>query len=110
MTVQFYKATSNGVVSEFDIADIAEQIVRVYRQADYVGSLVLDGPTGRPTEHPGPHSEPPDWWHTFWTRHLHNTGQTREPARVTLSKLLGPRINTAALDEAEAAWGEEVEG
>lgn len=40
--MQFYKATSNGVVSE---ADIAEQINRVYKQADYVGSLVVEGRT-----------------------------------------------------------------
>ena len=37
VTVQFYKATSNGVVSEQDMADIAEQINKVYKQADYVG-------------------------------------------------------------------------
>ena len=47
VTVQFYKATSNGVVSEQDMADIAEQINKVYKQADYVGSLVVEGPTGR---------------------------------------------------------------
>lgn len=41
VTVQFYKATSNGVVSEQDMADIARQIRRVYEQADYVGSLVV---------------------------------------------------------------------
>ena len=53
VTVQFYKATSNGVVSEQDMAEIAEQINRVYKQADYVGSLVVDGEKGRPTEHDG---------------------------------------------------------
>lgn len=50
VTVQFYKATSNGVVSEGDLADIATQIRRVYEEADYVGSLVTEGDTGRPTE------------------------------------------------------------
>ena len=110
VTVQFYKATSNGAVSESDMADIAEQIARVYRQADYVGSLVIDGPTGRPTEHPGPHIEPPDWWDTFWARHFHNTGQTRAQALATLENLLGPRLHTATLEEAEAVFGEEVEG
>ena len=57
VTVQFYKATSNGVVSEQDMADIAEQINKVYKQADYVGSLVVEGPTGRPTEYHGTHVE-----------------------------------------------------
>ncbi len=48
VTVQFYKATSNGVVSQQDMQDVAEQINRIYEQADYVGSLVVEGPTGQP--------------------------------------------------------------
>lgn len=66
VTVQFYKATSNGVVSEADMAEIREQIDRVYAEADYVGSLVVDGPSDRPTEHDGPKDEPADWWQRFW--------------------------------------------
>ncbi|MGB3310319.1 MAG: hypothetical protein WBG32_06740 [Nodosilinea sp.] len=66
VTVQFYKATSNGVVSEADMAEIREQIDRVYADADYVGSLVVDGPSDRPTEHDGPTEEPADWWQRFW--------------------------------------------
>jgi hypothetical protein len=50
VTVQFYKATSNGVVSADDLESIAAQIRRVYKDADYVGSLVTEGYTGRPTE------------------------------------------------------------
>ena len=49
-TVQFYKGTSNGVVDERDLAAIAKNIDRVYKDADYVGSLVVEGYTGRPTE------------------------------------------------------------
>jgi hypothetical protein len=49
-TVQFYKATSNGAVSERDLELIARNIDRVYKDADYVGSLVVEGYTGRPTE------------------------------------------------------------
>ena len=51
VTVQFYKATDNGVVSAEDMAQIHHQIARVYREADYVGSLVIQGDTGRPTEY-----------------------------------------------------------
>ncbi len=40
VTVQFYKATSNGVATDGDIAEIAAQISRVYDDATYVGSLV----------------------------------------------------------------------
>ncbi|MBE9140219.1 hypothetical protein IQ254_23970 [Nodosilinea sp. LEGE 07088] len=66
VTVQFYKATSNGVVSEADMVEIRQQIDRVYADADYVGSLVVDGPSDRPTEHDGPKDEPADWWQRFW--------------------------------------------
>lgn len=65
VTVQFYKATSNGVVAEKDMAQIAAQIRKVYEQSDYVGSLVVDGLTRRVTEHGGPKGEPPDWWERF---------------------------------------------
>jgi hypothetical protein len=51
VTVQFYKATDNGIASEQDIREIAEQIERVYADADYVGSLVVPEPDEyRPTD------------------------------------------------------------
>ena len=50
VTVQFYKATSNGVVSESDLDGIAKSIGSVYEHADYVGSLVIpEGDPRRPT-------------------------------------------------------------
>jgi hypothetical protein len=50
ITVQFYKATSNGVVSDKDLDGIARSIGGVYEHADFVGSLVLpDGDPQRPT-------------------------------------------------------------
>lgn len=50
ITVQFYKATSNGVVSDIDLDSIARSIGSVYEHAEFVGSLVLpeDDPR-RPT-------------------------------------------------------------
>lgn len=41
VTVQFYKATEDGVATPEDIRQIAEQITRVYEDASYVGSLVV---------------------------------------------------------------------
>jgi hypothetical protein len=41
VTIQFYKATSNGVVSDTDLADAAGTIAKVYESADFVGSLVV---------------------------------------------------------------------
>jgi hypothetical protein len=50
VTVQFYKATSNGVVNEADLDAIAKSIGSVYEHADFVGSLVMpEGDPRRPT-------------------------------------------------------------
>ncbi len=50
ITVQFYKATSNGVVDDADLDKIATSIGSVYEHADFVGSLVLpEGDPRRPT-------------------------------------------------------------
>lgn len=51
VTVQFYKATSNGVVSAQNLADVNETIKKVYANGDYVGSLVVpQGQRHRPTD------------------------------------------------------------
>jgi hypothetical protein len=81
VTVQFYKATSNGIVSAEDMKQIAEQIERVYDEADYVGSLVVGGASSRPTEYDGPKEEPADWWDVFWKRFEDNTGLNPFEAR-----------------------------
>ena len=59
VTVQFYKATSNGVATRADIRSIRRQIDRVYAEGDYVGSLVTSGPTWRPTEWVPPYPSQP---------------------------------------------------
>ncbi len=87
VTVQFYKATSNGVVSEADVQEIAEQIQRVYQDADYVGSLVVNGATDRPTEYDGPKEEPAGWWEAFWQRFESNTGLTQQEAMELWQRL-----------------------
>jgi hypothetical protein len=89
VTVQFYQGTSNGVVSATDMKTIHNQIAKVYNDADYVGSLVVDGQTNRPTEHDGPQTEPPNWWGTFWKRYERNTGQSQAEAMQMLRKLRG---------------------
>ncbi len=92
VTVQFYKATGNGLVNDRDMAEIASQITKVYADADYVGSLVVDGKNGRPTEHDGPMDEPPGWWDSFWSQYEHENGQTREDAIRMFRNLLGIHI------------------
>jgi hypothetical protein len=50
VTVQFYKATSNGVVSDIDLDSINRSIGSVYEHAEFVGSLVIpEGDPRRPT-------------------------------------------------------------
>jgi hypothetical protein len=80
VTVQFYQATSNGVIDEADMQAIAAQIQRVYQDADYAGSLVVEGDSGRPTEYEGPKQEPPGWWRSFWERFEENTGLDKAQA------------------------------
>ncbi len=87
VTVQFYKATSNGVVSEADMAEIHTQIRRVYDDADYVGSLVVDGPTDRPTEYEGDKEAPHGWWSAFWQRFTGNTGLDESDALTLWRRL-----------------------
>ena len=89
VTVQFYKATDNGAVSESDLKAIKTQINRVYSRSAYVGSLVTGGQTGRITEYEGVKVQPANWWNEFWTRHEKNTGDSREVALAKLRKLLG---------------------
>lgn len=91
VTVQFYKGTSNGVVAEKDLKEIKAQIDRIYADADYVGSLVVEGETGRPTEYDGSKQQPPGWWGAFWQRHEQNTGQSRSDALGMLDRLLRQR-------------------
>ena len=87
VTVQFYKATSNGVVSADDMREIHEQIQKVYDDADYVGSLVLDGRQGRPTEYDGDHTQPDNWWERFWEHSRERLDMSEEEARELLERL-----------------------
>ena len=87
VTVQFYKATSNGVVSADDMREIHEQIQKVYDNADYVGSLVLDGRQNRPTEYDGEHTQPDDWWERFWEHSRERLDMSEEEARELLDRL-----------------------
>ncbi|MBE9066485.1 hypothetical protein IQ260_07450 [Leptolyngbya cf. ectocarpi LEGE 11479] len=89
VTVQFYKATSNGVVSAEDMGEIHAQIQQVYNDADYVGSLVLDGRQDRPTEYDGDHTEPDDWWERFWEHSRNRLDLSEEEARDLWERLRG---------------------
>jgi hypothetical protein len=63
VTVQFYQATSNGVLSSEDVGRMAKQIRNVYKKGDYVGSLVVPDPGDRlrPTNWTGVTTAPGGW-------------------------------------------------
>jgi len=66
VTLQYYKATSNGIVEEHHIETIANQIKEARKHATALGSLVVGGNTNRPTEPTLPKVKPPFWWDDFW--------------------------------------------
>ncbi len=99
VTVQFYKATSNGVVSAEDLQEIKHQIDDVYSRSDYVGSLVTDGETGRVTEYEGVKVQPPGWWSDFWTRYERNMGIPRAEAIRRLHEILGDHYEARPVSE-----------
>ena len=67
VTLQFYQATSNGVVGNVNMKAMAAQIRKVYGKGDYVGSLVV--PSGvdrlRPTNWTGVSTAPVVSWNDF---------------------------------------------
>jgi hypothetical protein len=89
VTVQFYKATATGDVTATDLDEIRAQIDRVYADADYVGSLVVDEPHGRPTEHDGPKLETIDWWRAFEARLTNGLGWSTETLLGIIRRMHG---------------------
>jgi hypothetical protein len=106
VTVQLYKATSNGVVNAGDMEMIAGQLQSIYADADAVGSLVTQGQTGRVTEH-CKFVDHPAWWGDFWARYQQRTGQSPEQAQKLLHELTGrdwvPPSEAALQDALERA-------
>merc|ERR1719189_1162401 len=50
VTLQYYKATNNGVVDKEIMDDIVKQLEQSQKQADFMGSLVTEYDPQRPTE------------------------------------------------------------
>ncbi|MDB4961254.1 MAG: hypothetical protein JWP01_1253 [Myxococcales bacterium] len=64
VTLQFYQATSNGVVSGGNVKAMASQIRKVYGKGDFVGSLVV--PTERDRQRPTNWSGVTTAFHATW--------------------------------------------
>ena len=103
ITVQFYKATSNGVVGTSEMKMIADQIGAVYADAKAVGSLVCEPDRGRSTEWDDDGKgkvQPSDWWERFWEKQEQATGKTRAQLLHQLELLLGRRPTESELEAA----------
>ncbi|MDD1422372.1 hypothetical protein MEO40_25325 [Dolichospermum sp. ST_sed1] len=99
VTVQYYKATSNGVISDEDLNDAKKQIDRVYAEADYVGSLVVpESERSRPTE-----------WIKGRTKTIHNSkpNPNARAQAVDEKKEIEPTAS-AKTEEKSQSWWETV--
>jgi hypothetical protein len=105
VTVQFYKATSNGVVSAADLAGIASQIESVYEGADFVGSLVTSHDAERPTMHTAGPLADAAFWEGFQARHQQRIDQSEV---ALLSDVFGADYRPADMDQARAALTQAV--
>lgn len=70
VTLQFYKATSDGYINNKTMETISEQFQESQKDADFIGSLVTGHSVHRPTQHtasgrdttPHYHIKMPSWW------------------------------------------------
>jgi len=70
VTLQYYKATSNGVIDETVVEEIAVQMItaRSFAEHNEIGSLVTGSDSKRPTEAV---FTTPDWFLGFWRDNFH---------------------------------------
>lgn len=99
VTMQFYKATSNGVIDDEAIKEIHEQIQSSRKYATSIGSLVV-GNSDRPTEHVKTQPKIPVWWNDFWNIYKSNFARfTQEAAAQIIFK--DGRFNGKTMNECE---------
>jgi len=89
VTVQFYQAVATGNLDNDDYEAMQKQINAIYSKADAVGSLVLDGKTGRVTEHQGPAWQPPVWWGPWWRVYAQENKISEKEGIKKLEKVYG---------------------
>lgn len=86
VTVQFYQATDKPELNEDELIKIKNQLNQVYKNADYVGSLVTEGKTLRPTEH---NVDYPTWWPIFFPYQLADQVIEADTAELILQQTYG---------------------
>jgi len=97
VTLQFYKATSNGICDDSHLSAISSQIKESRKFGTAIGSLVIGGDTGRVTEHTGHYIRPP-WWEEFWLMYKDVYPQyTKESAAAVVFK--NGRFCSSSMDQ-----------
>ena len=81
VTLQYYKATSNGVIDENNISQVASQLKESRKFATSIGSLVVGDSSDRSTNFV--ETKAAAWWEDWWLIHKsefphHNEKQARE--------------------------------
>lgn len=101
VTLQYYKATSNGIVNANVLEEIAIQIAtaRSFTSHDKVGSLV-DSHSNRTTE-TQPQNRIPDWWSRFWHAYHMNFPHLSEAEAKRRVFTPGNPFSSRSLDQAE---------
>jgi len=83
VTLQYYKATSNGAVNAEIMGQIYDQLCQSRSYGSNIGSLVVGGNTNRPTESVSYGGHPiPVWWNELWLMYKNQFSQyTEQQAR-----------------------------
>jgi len=96
VTMQYYKATSNGAVNDEVMKSIAEELEGARKWAVAISSLVTET-TDRTTEHK---QRKPEWWSEFWAQHRNTYSSWTENAALKRltdqdDKFLGSKLEEA---------------
>lgn len=91
VTVQYYQASDGAVIPDDQVTRISEAIHRIYRNAEAVGSLVVDQASQqRPTAHQvSPPSWPAPWWEPVCRAYTERSGESWEEALRRVRERLG---------------------
>jgi len=88
-TVQFYQATSRPDLTSGDVQRLGSAIDHIYLDADAVGSLVVEGATGRATEPDPAPAWPQPWWAGPCQAYVQSYGEPWQAALARIQARLG---------------------
>jgi hypothetical protein len=96
VTMQYYKATSNGAVNDAVMTQIKDELQSARKWAVAISSLVTET-TNRTTEH----NAPPVWWHGFWTQYSPLFPQYKSSDAAAAFIFANSRFHNSQLTEVE---------